>query len=143
MKKLLLGLTLLGSSAFAELPTVANAHIPQPPPGAPVAGGYLTLNNPSDEALVLTGVSSDDVPRVEIHRSEIIDDVATMSKIDEILVEAGGAVELKHGSYHLMLMGLQEQLQPGDTITVTLESSAGPIDVVLTVTAPGHARHKH
>lgn len=143
MRKLLFGLLFFSASTLAELPVISNAHIPQPPPGAPVAGGYLTLTNTSNEPLVVTGVSSEDVARIELHLSAIVDDVATMSKVEEVTVPSGESLELKHGSYHLMLMGLQGTLQPGDTIEVTLATSAGPLDISLPVTEAGGQAHKH
>lgn len=136
----LVALSLVSTAAIAELPVVSDARIVQPPPGAPVAGGYLTINNPSEQALVLTSVSSEDVGAVELHLSEVIDDVATMTEQDEIVIPAGASLEFKHGSYHLMFMNLQSTLAPGDEIAVTIESSAGPIAVTLPVVPPGE-RH--
>lgn len=142
MKRLLVHLSLLvlpfaSTTVLAELPQVSDAHIVQPPPGAPVAGGYLTIANTSDDDLILTGASSEDVARIEVHLSRIVDDVATMEHQERLVVPAGSTLEFTHGSYHLMLMGLVSPLAPGDEIKIILESSAGPIPVLLPVVAPG------
>jgi|GEM_PF-2731170 len=89
MKYALTALLLLPSIALAELPVISDARIVQPPPGTPVAGGFFTVTNPGDEDLVLTSVSSEDIAKVELHLSAVIDDVATMKEQDEIVIPAG------------------------------------------------------
>jgi copper(I)-binding protein len=139
MKHALTALLLLPSIALAELPVISDARIVQPPPGTPVAGGFFTVTNPGDEDLVLTSVSSEDIAKVELHLSAVIDDVATMKEQDEIVIPAGTTLEFKHGSYHVMFMGLESNLDPGDEVSITIESSAGPIPIILPVVAPGEA----
>ncbi len=143
MQRLLICLCLASPAAVAELPLISDARIIQPPPGAPVAGGYLTINNTSEDELVVNGASSEHIATVELHLSEVVDDVATMREMDQIVVPAGGTLEFKHGSYHLMLMGLDAPLQAGDDVQITIESSAGPIPVTLPVVRPGEHTMTH
>ncbi len=143
MKFSLTALLMVPTFALAELPVISDAHIVQPPPGTPVAGGFFTISNPDDEALVITGVSSADVARVELHLSAVVDDVATMEEQEEIVIPAGTALEFKRGSYHVMFIGLETQLAPGDEIEITIESNTGPIEVNLPVVAPGTAPGHH
>lgn len=124
---------LVPALALAELPRVRDARVPAPPPGAPVAAGYMTLVNPADETLLITGVSSPDVSRVEMHRSVIVDDVAKMERQETLEVPPAGELVFERGGLHLMLMGLTEPLEPGDGVRVTLRTSAGPLEITLPV----------
>jgi len=65
-----------------------------------VAGGYFSINNTANEALIITGARSDQTGKVEVHLSEIINDVATMSEQESVTIEAGEQLEFRHGSYH-------------------------------------------
>jgi copper(I)-binding protein len=61
-------------------------------------------------------------------------------------IKPGQTVELKPGGYHVMFMGLKQQLKPGDTVKGTLEfAKAGKVEVVYPVRAlgsPGSGGHK-
>jgi copper(I)-binding protein len=46
--------------------------------------------------------------------------VMKMRAVPALDLPAGKAVELKPGGYHLMLMGLKNELKAGDTVPVTL-----------------------
>ena len=57
-----------------------------------------------------------------------------MQKMDRLEIPAGGKVELKPGSYHVMLIGLTRELKAGETIEVTLTfEKAGDVKVSLPV----------
>ena len=47
-------------------------------------------------------------------------DVMKMRQIMSLDLPAGKAVELKPGSYHVMLMGLNAQVKEGDIVPLTL-----------------------
>ena len=126
--------------AFAELPQVSDARIIQPPPGAKVAAAYFTISNQSSEELTITGLAaSDAVKMAELHKSSVVDDVARMKKQTSISIPAGESLEFKHGSYHVMLMGLRAPLESGDTLTLVLETSAGALSVAVPIITPDEA----
>ena len=59
-----------------------------------------------------------------------------MRPIARVEVPAGGSLELKPGSYHVMLIGLKQELKAGEKITVTLVfEKAGKITVEAEVRA--------
>jgi copper(I)-binding protein len=129
--------------AFAELPQVSDARIIQPPPGAKVAAAYFTINNPSSDVLTITDVSaSDTVKMAELHKSSVVDDVARMQKQTSISIPAGESLEFKHGSYHVMLMGLSAPLESGNELTLVLETSAGALSVAVPIITPDEASMK-
>lgn len=129
--------------ALAELPQVSDARIIQPPPGAKVAAAYFTLSNPGTDELTITGVSTGDaVNTAELHKSSVVDDVARMQKQTSIAIAAGESLEFTHGSYHVMLMGLNTPLEPGNELTIVLETSAGELSVAVPIITPDEASKK-
>ncbi|MFK8077326.1 MAG: copper chaperone PCu(A)C [Granulosicoccus sp.] len=127
------------SPSFASSPEISNARIIQPPPAAKVAAAYFDIENTSDEPLVITGADSDDVPMVSIHLSVVIDDVAKMLEQESVTIDAGDTLEFKHGSYHLMLMGLTEPLVSGSNIAFELQTTAGTLPIQIPVISPDEA----
>ncbi|CAM2999483.1 hypothetical protein SAMN04488021_101313 [Paracoccus aminovorans] len=105
------------------------------PPGAPVAGGFLTVANAGDEDR-LTAASAESVAgRAEIHEMAMEGDVMKMRRLaDGLPIPAGGAVELKPGGYHIMFMDLKQPLVEGQVVDVTLTfQKAGEVVVPMTV----------
>ena len=117
--------------AIAELPRISDARVVQPPPGSKVAAAYFTIRNTASEPLLITDVKSDIANRVEVHLSSVENDVAKMEKQQSVTVESGASLEFKHGSYHVMFMGLNEVLKAGNSFDVTLVTNAG--DIVVSV----------
>jgi copper(I)-binding protein len=64
-------------------------------------------------------------------------------------IKPGETVELKPGSFHVMLMGLKQQLQKGQKVKGTLEfDKAGKVEIEYAVeavgaTAPAAGGHQH
>jgi hypothetical protein len=129
----------LVSLANAEPPVISEARIIQPPPGAKVAAAYFTIRNNSEKTLVITGASSEAIANISIHLSAIVDDVAKMIPQDSVTIEAESSLEFKHGSYHLMLMGLTAPLAPGSMLAFEIDTSAGVIPIMIPIITPDAA----
>ena len=99
-----------------------------------VSAAYMTIENQGNAADRLVSASTDAAGVVEIHTSELDDQgVMRMRPVpDGLEIPANGSLTLEPGSYHLMLMDLQRNLNAGDTITLTLNFESGK---QLTVTA--------
>ena len=76
--------------------------------------------------------------------------VAKMRPVEGGLeIKPGETVELKPGSFHVMLMGLKQPLQKGEKVKGTLEfEKAGKVDIEFAVealgaTAPTAGEHQH
>lgn len=122
----------LGSLSLTDLWTRAT------PPGAPTAGGYLTIANSGSEADRLIAVASPIAGRGELHIMETKDGVMTMHPVDGIEIPAGGSVTIAPGGYHLMFITLSAPLSEGGEMPVTLTfEKAGSIDTFLHVLAIG------
>lgn len=91
-----------------------------------VAGMFAEVTNNGTEAVKLTGGSAADVGMVQIHEYIKEGTKEVMKEVPGGLeIPAGGTVELKPGSYHVMLMGVTADWQPGDEVDVTLDFSDG------------------
>lgn len=95
-------------------------------PNGEVAGMFGEVTNNGAEAVKLTGGAAEGVGMVQIH--EYVQD-GTKEVMKEIPggleIPAGGTVELKPGSYHVMMMDVTTDWQVGDEVTVTLDFSNG------------------
>ncbi|MDF3854118.1 DUF1775 domain-containing protein [Paracoccus pantotrophus] len=104
------------------------------PPGAPVAGGFLTIANGGDEDR-LVAAHADFAGRTEIHEMAMEGEVMRMRELpDGLAIPAGATVELKPGGYHLMFMELKQPLVEGEMVNVTLSfEKAGEVSLPLAV----------
>ncbi|MCY0094237.1 copper chaperone PCu(A)C [Hoeflea ulvae] len=105
------------------------------PPNAPVSGGYMTIHNAGAEADRLVSGEAAFAGRVEIHEMTMDGEVMKMRQlVDGLEVPAGGEVVLKPGGYHIMFIGLEQQLTKGEKYPVTLVfEKAGSVDVEFSV----------
>lgn len=81
-------------------------------------GAFMQISVPTDARLVEARTHVAGV--VEIHEMTMEGNVMKMRAIPGIDLPAGKPVELKPGGYHVMLMGLKQQLKDGDTVPLTL-----------------------
>lgn len=98
---------------------------------------YLTIAN-SGIADTLISVETDVCKKVELHQSKMVDGMMTMQMLKNGLsVDKHRVVELKPGSYHIMLIGMQINLDPGDTFSLTLMfENSGLVTVISDVKSP-------
>jgi len=94
---------------------------------------YFVIQNHNAEADELIGAASDVADAVEIHESKMEGDVMTMNRVESITLEPSAKVEFMPGGYHVMLIGLKQDLKAGDEIEVTLQFRNGP-DITVTAT---------
>jgi hypothetical protein len=84
------------------------------------AAVYLTLVNNGKTSDAMEGASSDAAEAVNIHKTQMAGNVMSMVQVPRIEIPAGGRRELKTGGFHVMLVGLKRDLNPGDTVSVML-----------------------
>ena len=127
----------LGGTAFAQNVTVSDAWARATSPSQSVGGVFLTLpDTGADDALV--SATSPVSATVELHQTVADNGVMKMLPIPSLPLTHGQSVTLKPGSYHLMVMGLKQQLKPGDTFPVTLNFAHGtPVTATVAVGAAG------
>jgi copper transport protein len=104
------------------------------PLGMGMTGGvYLTLENGTNQDERLIGAFTDAAESVEIHQTQIEENIARMRPMTALDIPAGESLAIAPGQYHLMLVNLQRDLSVGETIAVTLHFESG---IRLTVEVP-------
>lgn len=116
---LALGLSALTAPLYAASVTVEEAWTRATAPLQPVAGAYMKLTSDTNAALV--GASSPIAGRVEVHMMKMQDGMMFMRAVETLALPKGQTIELKPGSYHLMLMELKKPFRVGDTVPLTLK----------------------
>lgn len=120
----------LATSAFAQTTVTqpwARATVPQQTAG----GVYLQLRSP--DAARLVKATSPAARSVEIHTMEMNGQMMKMREVDAVDLPAGQSV----GNFHIMLIGLTQQLKEGQTVpmSLTIERKGGKRETVA-VEAP-------
>jgi copper(I)-binding protein len=105
------------SPAFAQV-TVADAWVRATVPQQKATGMFASVTSVKGGKVV--SALSPVAEVVEIHEMAMDNNVMRMRAIPALDLPAGKAVELKPGGFHVMLMGLKQQVKEGDTVPVTL-----------------------
>lgn len=102
---------------------------------APTGAAFITLMNTSDTDDRLIGVASPAAKRVELHTHLENDGIMKMVHVEEgFPVAAGEMIEMQRGGKHVMLMGLNDTLEQGAMVPVTLIfEKAGEVEVMVPV----------
>jgi copper(I)-binding protein len=103
------------------------------------AGGFVTLQNDSDQVVTLRSASSAAYGSVMLHKSSTEGGMGRMEMVDSLAVSAHGKAELSPGGYHLMLMDAPKPLAVGDKVVVTLVFGDGSSSEVGFVVRPANA----
>jgi periplasmic copper chaperone A len=132
------------SAADAKLGdlTVADPWARATPGAAKTGAAYLTVRNAGAQAdRIVSAAASGTAARAELHTHLHENGVMKMRHVDAVEVPAGGEAVFVPGQLHIMLMGLEKALKPGDSFELTLTfEKAGAVTVtvpVLTVGAMG------
>lgn len=116
---LLVSLFILQVAAAGQL-VAEDPWIREAPPGAHMMGGFVMLRNTAYEDIVIKSVQAEDFHMAELHLSVVEDGMARMIEQESLLVPARGELELKPGSYHIMLMHPSRALKAGDVSDIRL-----------------------
>ncbi len=102
--------------------------------GGPTSAVYMTIVNTGSTADQLVNITTDVAEAAELHITIIENNVGQMRPVPAVDVPAKGQVELRSGSYHVMLIDVKRTLAPGDTVPLTLTfQNAGEIQVTAEV----------
>jgi copper(I)-binding protein len=113
------GIALLAQTALAQTVLVQNAWARATVPGQMATGVFMSLSSPAGARL--KSVSTPVAGIAEVHEMRMDGDVMKMAALkDGLELPAGKTVELKPGSYHLMLMDLKTALKKDSSIPLTL-----------------------
>lgn len=131
---------------------VMDAQARAMPPGSKNSAAYFTLMNHKQEAISLVSAKSDVSKVTEFHNHLMIDGAMSMRKVPSVEIAAGESLSFKPGSYHVMLIGLTQNLKAGEQVTIQLNLANGesmmvkadivmPADIKETPASDKHANH--
>ena len=117
---------------------IIHPHIPQPAATAKAAGGFMAIVNNGTEPDRLIGVETDIAAKAEVHESRVdANGVGTMEHVDAVEIPAGETINLEHGGYHIMFMGLTGTLTEGEVHKATLIfERTGRVEIEFMVDPP-------
>lgn len=105
------------STAQAQV-IVKDAWVRATVPQQKVTGAFMQINSAQDTRLI--EARSPSAATVELHEMKMEGNVMKMRALTALDLPAGKMVELKPGSYHIMLIDLKAQVKEGDIIPLTL-----------------------
>jgi hypothetical protein len=125
------------SRAPASTVEVQSAWARATTPHADSGGIFLTLtDHGAPDHLV--GAATPVAAMAAVHQTVNDHDVMKMEAVPVLDLPPGEPVALTPGGYHIMLMGLKQQLKPGDKFPVTLTfTNAPPVTATVTVGKAG------
>jgi copper(I)-binding protein len=115
---LVVAVLLLANTATAQSVIVGTPWVRGTVPGQKATGAFMELTSRSDVTLV--SASSSVAGIVEVHEMKMEGGIMRMRAVPRLALPTGVTVQLKPGSYHVMLMDLKQPLKKGDTVTLTL-----------------------
>lgn len=128
--------------------TVQDPWVRATVPQQKATGMFARITSPTAGRIV--AASSPAAGVVEIHEMAMDGNVMKMRAVPALELPAGKAVELKPGGFHVMLMDLKQQLEPGETVSVSLvvERAGGQRETVevkapVRSIAAAQEEHKH
>lgn len=160
-------LALASSALFAQTVEVKDAWVRNTVQGQKGTGAFMKITAKADTQLV--SVSTPAAGIAEVHEMKMDGDIMRMRALPGLALPAGKTVELKPGSYHVMLMDLKQALPKDSAIPLTLRfkdakgvESKVELSVPVSAVAPGasaanqksgdhgehsdhsdHSQHKH
>lgn len=129
-----------GGSSAAPSAADGQITIKDPWVRAAAAGGvsaaYFTITNGQAVDDALTGAASAVASSVGVHETSTdASGMMGMHEVESVVIPAGKSVSLEPGGYHVMLMGLKQELKAGDSVELqlTFKGSTEPVRVVAEV----------
>lgn len=145
--------TLFAAAMFAAFPlsalaqdsavSVSDPYARAVPAGQPNSAAFMTLSNRSDTSHALVSAASPAANTVELHTHVNEGGMMRMRKVERIEIPAGQTVVLAPGGLHIMLIGLKQALEPGDSVALDLsfdDGSKAKVQAPVRQIAPMHPK---
>lgn len=122
------GLLLNSLCTFAtvtEQIQVDDAYVREVPTGQQVSAAFMVLHNNDMDDHKIISATSPAAKTVELHTHSHENGMMKMRQVPNINIPAGGDALLKPGSFHIMLIGLTQDLSADKPVSVTLKFEDG------------------
>jgi copper(I)-binding protein len=124
---LLVGLFFCGYSSADPLLNIESAYVTALIPGQEVSAGYISISNSGDQDQVLQSFNSSAAHMVQLHEVAISSGIMSMDKVDELVLPAGGSINMQPGGLHLMIMGVDKEAFAGDSVDMQISFANGEV----------------
>jgi len=104
---------------------IQDAWVAALPPSQTVTAAYLTVDNLSNEEIVLVSASTPVAGITEMHRMSHENGMMKMGMLKNVKIPAGAHLKFEPGANHLMLINLKKPVLAGDSIPITLNFKSG------------------
>jgi len=123
--------------------TVEQAWARATPGGARTGAAYMTLMNSGASADRLLSATTPVADQIQFHKETEDNGVSRMREVHSVEISPGGKIIFKPGDMHMMIVGIKQPLQEGQTFPLTLQfEKAGKIDVTVPVGKVGAMQHE-
>ena len=118
---------LTAACATAQTPavTVRDAWVREPMGGRTMTGAFAVVENAGATPKAIVAASSDISDKVELHEMKNENGMMRMSPVKKMDVPAKGTLELKPGSFHVMLFDVKRKIADGEKISLTFTFDDG------------------
>ena len=122
---------------------ISDVNVKPSIPGVNNTTAHFSFTNKSDKPIRLIGAKSKAAKVVEIHEHVMIDGLMKMQKVNNITIPANGEIVFKPGGYHIMFIGLYEEIKEGDNVEFFLILDDGKkISATAIATTDSQDSHK-
>lgn len=126
LNTLLLATLALSPFAYAKSDVMAHhLYARATAPTATTSAVFAQIMNNGNQDRFIVSAETDVAGKVELHDVITEGDVMKMRQIPQFKVPAQGKLELKPGSFHIMLLDLKKPLAEGEEINVALTFANG------------------
>ena len=104
---------------------IVGAYVRMVPPGSPNTAAFMTISNTGSSDRKLLQAESPVARKAELHTHLNDQGIMRMRQVPAIEIKAASQTDLKPGSYHVMLIDLQQPLQESAGVALTLRFDDG------------------
>lgn len=108
------------ADSAAERISIGDPYVRAVPEGQKNSAVFMVLTNQGGEDHALVDARSTAAHVVELHTHVNEDGMMKMRRIDRIELASGSTTNLEPGGLHVMLIGLEQTIDEGDEVTVSL-----------------------
>lgn len=105
----------------AEKYVVSGAYVRKPLDGQTSTAAYFSLKSNASANSLIFNVTADKAETAELHSHDMSGGLMKMRKLDNIEIEAGDTLEFAAFGHHIMLFDVDEGLEIGDDVQLTLD----------------------
>ena len=114
------------------------------PPGQQVTAAFVSIKNPTAQRCAIISAQSSAAEKIELHRHIHSDGMMRMRPVPSVPLPAMGQVEFAPGGYHMMMFGVDREINHSDKVVIVLHTDhCGQVRVEAQVRMPfGDNKHR-